>query len=135
MKGDGARALMCKNKEVLMIHRFRDGLEYYVLPGGHIEEGESAEQALLRELKEETSLDGKVIKKLNSFTAKDGRTHHIYECEYISGIPKLPADSEEAGRSSKDNIYIPMWVGVDKVSELTMWTEETKSVLITYLNQ
>ena len=64
---------------------------------------------------------------------KDGRTHHVYECEYVSGMAELPQDSEEASRSSKDNVYIPMWVGVDKVPELDMWPEETKSIIINYL--
>lgn len=39
---------------VVKSHKWRDK---YVIPGGHIELGESMEQALKREIKEETNLD------------------------------------------------------------------------------
>jgi 8-oxo-dGTP diphosphatase len=134
MKGDRATAFIYKDNKVLMIQRLRKQDEYYVLPGGHVEEGETPEVAVMRELKEETSIEGKFVKKLESFVDKHGRTHHIYLCEYISGEPKLDPNSTEAKAASEGNIYTPMWVAVSKIPDLPIWPDEIGPFLLKYFN-
>lgn len=50
---------MGKGGKVLFVHHPQRGWE---IPGGHVEHGESAEEALIRELEEETGLEGQFIK-------------------------------------------------------------------------
>ena len=56
--------LIClKNDEILFVKRaFDPGKGQWSLPGGFLELGETLEQGAIRELKEETNLDGEVIK-------------------------------------------------------------------------
>lgn len=49
------RAVIEKNGNILVCKR--KDKDYYFLPGGHIEFGESAENALKREIKEELNLE------------------------------------------------------------------------------
>jgi len=49
-------SILIEKEKVFLIHRQKEGCEYYVLPGGSIEEGETPEAACIREAKEETSL-------------------------------------------------------------------------------
>jgi 8-oxo-dGTP pyrophosphatase MutT (NUDIX family) len=44
--------------------------ENWLFPKGHIEEGETPEQAAVREVREEGGVDGKVIGRLGEFTFK-----------------------------------------------------------------
>lgn len=65
--------------KTLIMKRVRpssDGLGYWELPGGGLEYGENPHQALVRELKEETNLDIKILKPVYTFTAirKDYQT-------------------------------------------------------------
>jgi 8-oxo-dGTP diphosphatase len=63
-------------------------------PGGHLEEGEDIQQALCRELKEETSLaDFKIICPIHSFLFYPGQENSlggvIYLAEYTKGEVSL----------------------------------------------
>ena len=60
--------LIClKNDEILFVKRaFNPGKGQWSLPGGFLELGETLEQGAIRELKEETNLNGEVIKLLGT---------------------------------------------------------------------
>lgn len=133
MKIERARAIILRNNEILMIQRLRNDSECYVLPGGKLEEGELPETAVMREVKEETSLDTKFIKKLDSLTDKDGTVHHIYLFEYISGIPELTVDSPEVAEASDGNVYTPIWIDIRNIPTLQIWPAEVKPFLLNYL--
>ena len=59
--------LICpKNDKILLVQRaYEPGKGEWGLPGGFLELGETLEEGAIRELKEETNLDGDVIKLLN----------------------------------------------------------------------
>ena len=134
MKCDRARALVCKDKKILVIHRYRDGCEYYVLPGGHVEEGETKETTVIRELKEETSVSVILVELIHSLIDVDGSTHYVYKCDYVSGEPRLGEGSEERLRMTKENIYEPMWLDIVELPELVFWPVATKDFLMNYFN-
>ena len=71
------------------------GHDYAVLPGGHVEEGESAEAAALRELSEETTLTGRIDRLL--WTSKhNGRPASYFLVTDVAGVPVLSGDEAEA---------------------------------------
>lgn len=66
------KAIVIYHQKILILKRIRpssDGLGYWELPGGGLEYGETPHEALIRELKEETDLDIKIIKPIYTFTA------------------------------------------------------------------
>ena len=66
------KAIAIYHQKILSLKRVRpssDGLGYWELPGGGLEYGETPHEALIRELKEETGLDIKIIKPVYTFTA------------------------------------------------------------------
>lgn len=66
------KAIVIYRQKILILKRVRpssDGLGYWELPGGGLEYGETPHEALIRELKEETDLDIKIIKPIYTFTA------------------------------------------------------------------
>ena len=102
-----ARGIIIEDKEVYLMFRRRildDGSikEYYVIPGGGINDNESLEDCLKRELKEELSIDIKINSYLGYDESKD-TIAHFYSCSIINGIPSL--GGEELERCSKSNYY------------------------------
>ncbi|MBO4396103.1 MAG: NUDIX domain-containing protein [Eubacterium sp.] len=71
-KRDRAQCMVCRGDRLLMIeHRMR-GRDFFNLPGGGVEEGETPEQAALRELREEALVDGKIMRPLAREYKPDG---------------------------------------------------------------
>ena len=52
-----AALMITRRNKILLIHRFKDGREYYVFPGGGVENAEKPTEAAKREAKEELNLD------------------------------------------------------------------------------
>ena len=106
----------------------KEAAEYYCIPGGHIEPGETAEQAAIREIKEETTLD---VQLKNVFLALDnqGRKETYFLAESFSGTVQL--SGEEAEYNSNNNQFDLKWVSLNKVSQLLIYPEQIKTKLLT----
>jgi len=98
-----ASGVIIKNEKLLLIHRIREGREYWVFPGGSIEESESTEQALDREIAEELGLE--VQQKEFLFEIKSaGRSEYYFFIKRYTGEPKI--GGPELGRMNAENQYI-----------------------------
>ena len=51
-----ARAIIIEDNKILVMFRNNEGSQYFTLVGGKVDEQESPEQALVREVREETGL-------------------------------------------------------------------------------
>lgn len=76
--------------------------EYYVIPGGGINEWETLEDNVKREMKEEFSIDVNILKYLGSDETVDSIAN-FFLCEIIDGTPKL--SGEELERCNQNNYY------------------------------
>ena len=88
--------VMRRGRVLLGRRRGSHGEGYYAAPGGHIEFGESFEEAARREVREETGLEIADLKLLSVgnyvFKREDGERHYIdvdFVCEAPAGEPQL----------------------------------------------
>ncbi len=128
---DRAAVIIIDRDRILLLRRIKKGKEYYVIPGGTIEEDENPEEAAVREIKEETNLNvelGKVLCKVN-----DSWHNGIYFlAKKFSGELKL--GGPELQRINKNNQYHPEWVHKEDLQKLLLYPEEVKKKIIEYFS-
>ena len=101
--------LFNKGSVVLIKRKNPPYKDYWAIPGGFVELGETIENAVLREAKEETSLDIEIIKTLNIYSDpnRDPRGHIItvaFICKTIGGTLKANSDAKDIKVFNKDSI-------------------------------
>jgi 8-oxo-dGTP pyrophosphatase MutT (NUDIX family) len=114
------------DRRVLVINRRRKGLEYSVLPGGGVEPGESAADAALRELHEETSLTCRVGSEL-WHRVDDGREATYFLMTEVRGAPVLSGD--EASEHSPDNSFVLSWASADDLDRIRLQPAQIRDPL------
>jgi len=97
-----------KGNLVLIKRKYPPFQNFYALPGGFIMEKEKPEKALLREAKEETNLDVKIIEKIGIYNEEGrdprGNVHSIaFKCMIIGDISLM-----KSGEDSKEVELIPI---------------------------
>ena len=132
-----ARAIVFDGDRVLL-NRFGDG-EYYNFPGGGIEERETAQTAVVREVLEETGLEvsaGNFVFALEYEPYCSGHIygdgHHIsffFRCKLLGGnqisaTPALP----DTSLSHPGLISQPVWVPISQLSEINLLPHINKNL-------
>ena len=117
VRRDRAQALVIKNDKILLVkHRMR-GREFYCLPGGGVEKGETYEQAALRELREESLVDGKIVRKLSVQYKPDnrGEVHTFLVETEDDAVPGIGTDPELS--AEEQSIIGVEWLSFEELGE------------------
>lgn len=121
--------VIIKDGKILLIHRFKNGQEYFVFPGGGVQEGEDLEKALKREIKEETNLDVESAKLFLELNESDPQYYFLIE--KFSGTAELLASSEEGQRMVENNQYYLVWRDLAAIKDLNnLYPEAVKNKIV-----
>ncbi|HEY1063982.1 MAG TPA: NUDIX domain-containing protein [Candidatus Saccharimonadales bacterium] len=128
-----ARAIIIKDDALLVTHRNKFGMEYDILVGGGVDFGETLEQALYRELAEETGVQ--VTNPRLVFIEHAGDpygTQYVFVCDYVSGEPALSQSSMEyAINAMGQNLYEPKWLPLKDLPAAMFRSERLKQAILT----
>ena len=128
-----AVGIVIGNNHILLIHRINKGKEYYVFPGGGVEEKEKIEEAVARELKEETSMKVEIRQLLyhhHIIGDINDSDQYFYLCEYISGHPQLSESNELEENTKGTDFYEPLWYPLDKINQTLLYPLEIRDWLL-----
>ena len=127
------RAIIIENGKTLVMYRNKFGSEYYTLIGGQVQENETLEEALVREIKEETGLTITSARPVYFEQHPEPyNEQYIYLCRVAPhGEITVQLGSEE-GRMNKleMNIHKPVWAETQSFGSLNFRTPQLQQALV-----
>lgn len=124
-----SRAIIVNDERILLIHRIKDNRNYYVFPGGGIEEGEEFENALKRECLEELGLIVIITKEIYRLLQEDGSVQRFYHCLIGGGSLGSGKGPEFTDGKRMRESYIIEKVRMDRIGDLDLYPTEIRNAL------
>jgi 8-oxo-dGTP diphosphatase len=113
-------AVVVLDERLLLVQRRNEpGAGEWSVPGGRVEVGETLAEAVVRELAEETGLEG-VCDGLVGWTERIDEHHHFVILDFT--VTVLADDAPRAGGDALDACWVPLdevadWLLVDGLAE------------------
>ncbi len=124
-----ARALILKNNKILICKR--KDRDYYFLPGGHVEFGETTKEAIIREIKEERDRTLKNVSFIgiveNNYEEESIKRHEI------NIIFEAEEEEKEKSMSAEDHLIFE-FLDYNGFKEKNIKPEILKTKIIEYIN-
>jgi len=133
MNTKAARAIIIENGKILVMYRNKYGSQYYTLVGGRINDGETPEQGLVREVREETGLQVTAVRLVYIEEHKaPSSEQYIYLCDVAPHAEvAIQSDSEEGHMNQYDlNTHHPEWVSTKSFDHLHFRTPQLHAAII-----
>ena len=134
-----AGIVLIQGNKVALIERHRAGLEYFVFPGGGVDEGESPEQAAVREAQEELGIQVAIKQKVAEVQFGQ-RSRQIYFLVEQIGGEFGTATGEEFMNVEPDHpqkgIYIPVWMPMEELPQrMNVYPADISRLVIKSVNE
>ena len=131
-----SRGIIFIDNKVVLLKRIRKEsdyyLNYYAIPGGGIEEGETKTDACIREIKEEVNLDVTISEYLGMEEYETGICYY-YKTNYLGGIPVLGGEEKE--HNNPDNYYEVELVDINKLDDIFIYGDGIKMIKKAYASK
>lgn len=139
MKKDRGSAIIPYRGGLICIKRIKghneEKEEYYTIPGGGQEEGETIQETTLREIKEELGIEIELTEKCYELESQ-GRKQYFFVARYKSGKIGTGKGEEMTNTDyEKHGAYIPTIIKSQEIKDIKLLPEEIKNIIIADLEE
>ena len=111
------QAIVVRDGRVLMVRHRQDGEEWWCLPGGAQEAGETTEQGALRELREECNVEGVVARQTSYVSYAHDDSTYSFLVDIGDQVPSLGYDPEVVEGKQTLVLVDMQWLRLSEISE------------------
>ena len=108
-------AILIQNNSLALIERYRNGMHYFAFPGGGVDEGETPEQAAVREAREELGMEVKVLRQVAKVWFR-GNPQFFFLVEQVGGEFGTGTGEEFGEYNPIQGTYHPMWMPIVEIT-------------------
>lgn len=131
--GKAARAIIIENGKILTMHRNKHGSQYFTLPGGRADVGESAQQTLAREIREECGMD--IVSSRLVFYEGHPEPYNeqfIFLCDVAPHGDVGVQEWSEEGQMNRlgANIHTLIWVDIGAFAKIPFRTPQLQQAIV-----
>lgn len=114
-----------KEENYILLHKSEEE-QFWSLPGGRVEFGESSEKAVIRELKEEVNIDGKVLRMLwyveDFYKYKEESYHEIATYYLVELLDSKFKDKEKEFYGEEgEKTLIYKWFNIKDLDKIELY--------------
>ena len=109
------QAIVVRGDRLLMVKHRQDGEEWWCLPGGGQEPGETPQEGALRELREECNVNGDVVRQTSHVCYGPKDETYSFLAEIGDQVPTIGHDPEVAGGESV--LVDAQWLSLREIPE------------------
>lgn len=124
-----AGIILIEGDKLALIERHRGGFHYFIFPGGGIDEGESEEQAAIREAYEELGIVVEIKQKAAELTRLSGKQVYFL-VRHIEGEFGTGTGEEYGEYDPKYGTYLPLWMPIDEVLQKNVLPRELAEFVV-----
>ena len=130
-RAERAGLILIHEGQVALIERHRDGLEYWIFPGGGVDPGEDLEVAAAREAMEELGLLVTVGRRVLELHEEwFGRAVQHFFLAEVEDAAFGEMTGPEVDEQSATNRYRPAWIPLGDVHSLELLPVPAKELLV-----
>ena len=126
-----ASAIIIRNQEILLVRRENAQGQYFVFPGGGVKAGETPEQAVIREMREEAGVTVTSAEILQQITTERD--------DNVLILCTLPPDVklvwQEHHKQTADNHYELVWISLSELPDLALYPFEGRNAVLRRFNR
>ncbi|WEV50856.1 NUDIX domain-containing protein [Lactobacillus sp. ESL0731] len=123
-----------QSQAVLLIHRLKNGRDYWVVPGGGAEGQETPIQTAIREIREELQIVLTPDELHQLFVLQEQEREVFFYAESTQ-VATPDISGEEAERASATNVYLPTWVKVNNLPQIDLMPPEVSGKIVEFFNK
>ncbi len=129
-----AAVILLKDNQIALIERHRAGTHYFTFPGGHVDEGETPEQAAIRETMEELGLQVN-LKQLVARLEWHGKPQYYFLAEITGGTFGTGTGEELTTPHAEKGTYHPVWVPLSELLNLPIKPRQMAELVIRFVRE
>ncbi len=123
--------ILIENNKLALIERHRAGLHYFAFPGGGVDEGESPQQAAIREAEEELGIIVEIKQKVAEVFF-NGNIQYYFLAQKLSGEFGTGTGEEYGEYSPIHGTYHPLWMPLEEVTNKNVVPNELAKLVLQF---